>query len=371
MDISAGLQPEWETNNLEYPISLTQFSHYVPSHIEASYDESSMGGYQDQHQHFADAAVPSPAMEGNSIPDASPHILSTANLPSHLQHLCNVYSASYDDDTSLNSTRVQHAKALALALLQHYYPDPRGYMVRPSSLGPIAKHGMYFLLKADDGTDPDFDPLPPKKEPKKGKRKPTKAQLATLEKAEYERQFNYWYPRTNAMTWHFIKPEDIAGFEILKKFTSSGAGEDAYAPHTYLAIMIDDLEMSPSFAATNDVHRGDILTDVLCRTGEIRYGHGILLFGTRLEFYDFDNGDETMIDDSGAEEYVEGTVSIDEPRVSMAEYTDLRTMDLQMVDVAFRNMADKNVQYLDEGADVEARAEQSEVMISDGVVANM
>jgi hypothetical protein len=380
MDMSTGLHPEWETNNLAYPTSFTQVPHYVPSHTGASYDESSLvGGYQDQLQHLADTGVPNPVIEGHSLLDALPQEPSTATLPSHLPHLCNVYAAGYDADTSLNSTRMEHAKALALALLQHYYPESRGYMVQPSSLGPVAKHGMTFLLKADDGTDPDFTPLSPKKDPpKKGKKKPTKAQLVSQEKAEYARQFNYWYPLTTAMTWHFVEPENIAGFEVLKKSTSPGAGEDVYQPYTYLAIMIDDLQTFPSFAATNDVHRGDILTDVLCRSGKIRFGHGILLFGTHLEFYDFDNGKETTIDSSDSEEDVEGAVNIDEPRVSLAEVVDLRTMDLQMVDRAFREMAEKNVQYLDEGAgaadvqDVVARTEQPEVLMSeDEAMANM
>jgi hypothetical protein len=379
MDISAGLHPEWETNDLEYPASFTQISHQEPSHFGASHDESSIvGGHQDRLQYLGDTGVPNPVIEGNSLLDALPQDSSTATLPGHLQQLCNVYAASYDDDTSLSLTRMEHAKALVLALLQHYYPESRGYKVQASSLGPIAKHGMTFLLKADDGTDPDFAPLPPNKDPKKGKKRPTKKQLENQEKAEYARQFNYWYPLTNAMTWHYIEPENIAGFEVLKKSTAPGAVEDVYHPYTYLAIMIDDLQTFLSFAASDDVHRGDILTDLLCRSGKIRFGHGILLFGTRLEFYDFDNGEETTIDSSDSEKDVEGAVNIDEPRVSLAGFTDLTTMDLNMLDGAFRNMAEKNVQYLHEGADaasgqdVEVRAEPTDVLTSDDeVMANM
>jgi hypothetical protein len=235
---------------------------------------------------------------------------------------------------------MEHAKALALALLQHYYPESQGYMVRPSSLGPIAKHGMNSLLKGNDGSDPDFNLLPPKKDSKKGKKKkPTKKQ----EQAESARQFNHWWPLTVAMNWHVIEPEDIAGFEVLKSTAIAGA-ENEYVPYTYLAIMIDDLETFSSFAATNDVHRGDILTDVLCRTQKIQSGYGILLFGTRLEFYDFSNGAETRIDDSDSDEYVEGMIKIDEPSVALAAFANGTEMAVE----AFRDAGKINVDYLDE-----------------------
>jgi hypothetical protein len=146
--------------------------------------------------------------------------------------------------------------------------------------------------------------------------------------------------------------------------------ENEYRPYTYLAIMIDNLETLPPFAATNDVDRGDILTDVLCRTGNIRSGYGILLFGTRLEFYRFENGAETNIDGTDSDEHVEGMVSIDEPWVTLAVFknaaemvVDLKTMSLQMVDEAFREMGQTTVEYMDDSheagtvQDVQARAE--------------
>jgi hypothetical protein len=157
------------------------------------------------------------------------------------------------------------------------------------------------------------------------------------------------------MNWHNIEPEDIAGFEVLTRVGMPGV-ENEYRPYTYLAIMIDNLETLPSFAATNDVDRGDILTNVLCRTGQIQSGYGILLFGTRLEFYRFENGVETNINDNGSDEYIEGMVSIDEPWVTLAVFktatemlVDLKTMSLQTVDEAFRGIGQTTVKYMDDG----------------------
>jgi hypothetical protein len=357
------VQPERDANNFQYPTYPTSFvqdPHYLPSQPGPPYNEfSTVPGYQDGFQYQAETGPSYPVIEVIPVAQALAKP-PTPNPPSHLQHLFEAYTASYNDNASPNSTRMEHAKALALALalalLQHYYPESQGYMVRPSSLGQIAKHGMNFLRKGNDGSDPHFNLLPPKKDSKKGKKKkPTKKQ----EQAESARQFNHWWPLTVAMNWHVIEPKDIAGLEVLKRTTIAGA-ENEHVPYTYLAIMIDDLETFPSFAATYDVHRGDILTDVLCRTQKIQSGYGILLFGTRLEFYGFSNGAETRIDGSDSDEYVEGMVSIDEPSVALAAFAngtemavDLRTMGLQLVDEAFREMGKINVEYLDEGHEVE------------------
>jgi hypothetical protein len=375
------VQPEGDAENFQYstyPSSFSHVPHYLSSQVGAPFDEfSSMTGYQPDIQYPVETGLsmpvlPYPVVQENSVLKALSKP-STTYPPSHLQHvqhLHEAYTASYDDNALSNVTRMEHAKALALALLQYYYSESQGYMIQPSSLGPIAKHGMNFLLKAEDGSDPYFKSLPPKKDIKKGKKKkPTKKQSENQEKAEYARQFGHWYPRTIATNWHNVEPEDIGGFEVLKRTTVAGT-ENEYRSYTYLAIMIEDLETLPSFAATNDVGRGDILTDVLCRTGKIQSGYGILLFGTRLEFYGFENGAETNIDGNDSDEYVEGMVSIDEPGSTLAVFenatemvVDLKTMTLQTVDEAFREIGHTTVEYMDIGheagsvQDVQAGAE--------------
>jgi hypothetical protein len=386
------LQAEGPAENFQYstyPSSFSHIPHYLSSQAETSYDEfSSMPGYL-QYPVETGVSMPvlpylvDPVVQGKSVAKA----LSkppTTHPPSHLQHVQHLYgsyAASYDDNALPNATRMEHANALAFALLQYYYPEAQGYMIQPSSLGPIAKHGINFLLKAEDGSDPDFNALPPKKDAKKDakknkKKKPTKKQLENQESAEYARQFDHWYPRTVGMTWHDIEPEDITGFEVLKRTAVAGAKSE-FRPYTYFAIMIDDLEMFSSFATTNDVHRGDILTDVLCRTGQIQSGYGILLFGTRLEFYSFDNGAETRIEGDDSDDYVEGMVSIDEPGVRLTQFAtstdmvvDLRETGLQLVDSAFKVMRDISVEYLkddtgvEHGQDDEAQEELPEVVLS-------
>jgi hypothetical protein len=209
----------------------------------------------------------------------------TLEGPSHLQNLRTTYVASYDDENVPNSTRMRRAKSLALALLQHYYPKSDGYFIRPSNLGPVAKYGLNFMIKGKDGHDPPFKGLPYLK---KGKSKLSPANQAEREK---KRQYKHNSAFFLTVEWHFIEPGDITGFEILKKTTvlDGDIKKEEYLPYTYLAIMIDNLQNFP-FADINDIHRGDILTDVLCYGQIIRAGHGILLFGTRLDFYDFDNG---------------------------------------------------------------------------------
>jgi hypothetical protein len=183
----------------------------------------------------------------------------TLEGPSHLQNLRTTYVASYDDENVPNSTRMRRAKSLALALLQHYYPKSDGYFIRPSNLGPVAKYGLNFMIKGKDGHDPPFKGLPYLK---KGKSKLSPANQAEREK---KRQYKHNSAFFLTVEWHFIEPGDITGFEILKKTTvlDGDIKKEEYLPYTYLAIMIDNLQNFP-FADINDIHRGDILTDVLC-----------------------------------------------------------------------------------------------------------
>jgi hypothetical protein len=267
--------------------------------------------------------------------------LSTGDVvPGHLQHLLETYVASYNDDLILNMTRMDHAKSLAFALLKHYYPESEGYIVQPSALGPMARYGFNFMLKGIDGSDPNYTPLPPKKGQKKGKKRRTKAQLT----AEYKREVNHWWPFTTDIRWHSIDPKDIIGFQVLQK---SGA---EYRPYTYLGIMIDDLQTLPNFAENNDVHRGDILVDIFSMSAKIQLGYGILLFGTRLEFYDFDNGEKTRFGEDGK------TITVEEPTVRLCKNAnneelviDLRSTGVQMVGSVLRQIVKKDVKFLDEG----------------------
>jgi hypothetical protein len=114
--------------------------------------------------------------------------------------------------------------------------------------------------------------------------------------------------------------------------------------------MIDDLQTLPYFADNNDVHRGDILVDILSMSAKIHLGYGTLLFGTRLEFYDFDNGEKTRFDED------EETITVEEPTVRLCKNAnneelviDLRSTGVQMVGSVLRQIVKKDVKFIDEG----------------------
>jgi hypothetical protein len=375
MDLDGGDGPGFgfTTESTEYPASLAPNAQYMtPQYMEPRAGPVSVQNHQQpfngcgfapppdpsaEAQHYQPhtndygyARPPAPFAGGNSLQARLILEPPSLQVPGHLQDLCAAYVASYDNYAIPNSSQMGSAQALALALLQQYYPESEGYLVQPSALGPIAKHGLNFILKANDGSDPNFIALPSKKDSKKGKnRKPSKAQ----QKLEYVRQFDHNISFAMSVRWHMIEPEDIAGFEVMKKVTAAEGEdkEDEYLPYTYLAIIIDDLRTFPSLAENNDVHRGDILTDVLCRSQHIRVGHGILLFGTRLEMYHFDNGAATSPDTHNA-------IGVEEPYVALCKDADdrdlavnLRTTGLHTVDRLFMEIAANGVEYLDVGAD--------------------
>lgn len=296
-------------------------------------------------------------------PSAEGHIVETPltleppalQVPLHLQDLSVRYVASYDDKFTSDADRMRSAQDLSHALLEYYYPKSAGYTVQPSCLGPLAKHGLNFMLKAAG-----FAALPPKKDPKKGEtKKPSKKQLEEQIRKEAPRQFDHFWPLTTSVTWHMIEAEDIAGFEVLKKIpTVDRSAKDEYRPYTYLAIMIDDLQAFPQFAGTNDVHRGDVLADVVCRSRHILEGQGILLFGTRLEFYEFYNGASFDSDAADAGRNVEEpSVTLGEAANHMDMAVDLRLTVLQAADGMFKEVTARKVIYLDDSIHVDVDAD--------------
>jgi hypothetical protein len=344
------------TVKLDYPTSsVPESQSALPDSSQSSGAASFVPGYQSCGSGYdVTRAYDPPAL----VPGPLSADASTLPVLSHLQSLLDTYVASYNDDATLNTTRMEHAKALALALLQHYYPIHEGFLIQPSALGPMTRHGINFMLKADDGSSPSFTDLPPKKGSKKTKRKLTKAQTEKQRLAEVHKRFIHYWPLVTSLKWHTIEPDDIAGFHVMKKAAVNDVDQGEYRPHTYLAILIDDLQTLPVFADTNDVQHGDILADLLSRTAQIRAGYGVLLFGTRFELYAFDNGDETRIGNGDSKEYVEGTVIIEEPTVTLCKgasgedlVVDLRTMGLQAVEWMLREVEMRGVEYIRESMD--------------------
>jgi hypothetical protein len=266
MDVQGGAEPGYAPEASEYPASFVQGDPYMhPQYMEPYGGPAFAHDYPQPLDGYGFVPQPGPPAEAQDIQhppngcEFAPQFDSSAQgriieapltleppalqVPLHLQDLCARYVASYEDESIPNADRMRSAQDLALALLEYYYPTCAGYVVQPSSLGPVAKHGLNIMLKAADGSDPDFTALPPKKDPKKGKtKKPSKKQLAEQIEKEALRQFGHYWSFTTSVMWHMIEAEDIAGFEVLKKIPSiDGSAADEYRQYTYLAIMIDDL----------------------------------------------------------------------------------------------------------------------------------
>ncbi|CAG5153789.1 uncharacterized protein ALTATR162_LOCUS3331 [Alternaria atra] len=275
------------------------------------------------------------------------------------EHATNIHQ--YDSQsTATNATRMQYAEAFAFALLTHYYPASQGYTVVPTSPGLIAKNGINFILAANDKSDIWKD-LRKKKANSTNKanrrRAPTKKELERAEKeeqvakvAEYNHEFAYMAN----LQWDYISPQDIAVFvvtcETEIRNEKTGVVICEQHPHTYFAIMIDNFDEVPRFSTENTVHRSDILTDALCRGGKVQNGYGMLLYGPRLEFYAFDRGDEWYYSVSDEENGQEPQDI--EPKMEVLQsgsqdmQFDLRTMGLDTVGAAFRDVAVREVVYM-------------------------
>jgi hypothetical protein len=312
---------------------------------------------------------------GTAVPELVAYEAHTPNELEHVQLVFDAFVAGYNREGTINEVQMDVAKDLATSLLNHYYPASEGYVVEPSSLGPMAKRVTNLMLKTAGGLDLNYDPLPPLpaepfvKDPKKGKNQKrkalNKAQLAYQAHIEANRQFAHQWACQGETDWHQIKPENISGFEVFKKHTITRDGIDSVETrlHTCLAIVVAPHDLLPRIATNNDVNRGDLLTDVLCGSQQIRRGHGMLLFGTYLEFYDFDNGEETQVVEDDEEADSEGMISHEEPFVRLCQAEDgqrlsldLRQVGLGTVDEVCRMVVRKEVERIEQ--DVGAAGQQ-------------
>lgn len=288
---------------------------------------------------------------------------SVDNIPG-LQALRTAYLSLYGpQSTATNATRIQYAKAFGFALLTHYHPASQGYTVVPTSPGPMSKTGMNFFLAADDESDIWKD-MGKKKASSTNKanrrRAPTKRDLERAKRAEQVAkvaEYNHGFAYMANLQWDYIPPQDIAAFVVMCKLEvrdeNTGMVTDEQHPHTYLIIMVDNFDQVPRVSRENTVHRSDILADALCRGGKVRNGHGMLLYGPRLECYTFDRGNEWVCPDSDDEEDEQEPQDI-EPKMEVLQSGgqnidfDMRATSLEIVDVAFRDMAVRQVVYMSE-----------------------
>jgi hypothetical protein len=210
---------------------------------------------------------------GDQGPDPSG---SLPPLDGHLPTLYNAYHTSFALPMTPTSAHMQHAKALASALLDRNFPISSGYRVDSIPLGPFSARGINFLLKADHERDSDPDTPPPKKVPR------------ITRKTHFQYSFE--------SSWHHIEPARIAAFEVKKALPreDGDAAPLTYRTHTALVIVLDDLSTFHRWSRANLNHRGDVLTDVLGLRREVEKGHGMLFFGPMLEMYSYD-ADDAML----------------------------------------------------------------------------
>ncbi|KAF3049901.1 hypothetical protein E8E11_006045 [Didymella keratinophila] len=197
----------------------------------------------------------------------------TLPIDDRLQTLYDTYHTSYAFPISPLSAHMQHASELAAALLQRHYPASQQYRVEQCALGPITKYGVNFMLKDDDEPDSDID-IP----------KSTKRKTAPKKK----KKVLHVDP-----TWHIINPENMAAFVVRKGTAEVVEGVQTlnWRTHTHLVIILDDLTTFLRWSRDRLNHRGDVLSDLTGVIGGMQKGHGMLLFGPRLELYSYDAND--------------------------------------------------------------------------------
>ncbi|KAF2121265.1 hypothetical protein BDV96DRAFT_594479 [Lophiotrema nucula] len=215
-------------------------SYYSPG-IDTSSDNVN------EHEGDAEQApsATSPSVDGNSdgIPDLTREKMH--KIP-QLVSLVDSYCSSYTEPNVTVSDQVDRGKAMALNLLEHYFPLSQGFRVVPHSFNIMAKEGWSLQCK-------------------KG-------------------------------MFHRIPQENIAGFCVQKVYdvptaTADGTLEAKWFPHSYLALMVDDLSTYETWLSDRQgtVHRGDILAFSFGFTAEILLGVGILIVGDHIEFYKYDH----------------------------------------------------------------------------------
>ena len=118
------------------------------------------------------------------------------------------------------------AKALAVVLLEHYYPADQGYRVEHAAFPLVQFGGWRTWIYPEDCYTAT-------------KRKSDNMKAGVKKNAEPV--YETWAGNILADKFHRIFPEDIAGYVALNEVQYED-GSTGWAQHTYLAIMMDDLD---------------------------------------------------------------------------------------------------------------------------------
>ncbi|KAF2443681.1 hypothetical protein P171DRAFT_42444 [Karstenula rhodostoma CBS 690.94] len=276
--------------------------------------------------------------------------------------------AKYFDPVRMTKVRAKHgsrlekAKALAVALLEHYYPEGQGYRVEPAEFPLLQLGGWRTWIYPEDCYDAA-----------EGKTDTIKAALKKNAKPVYDTFAGNIF----ADKFHQILPEHIAGYVVLSEVQYAD-GSTHWAQHTYLAIMMDDLDTFQHWVPEKlmrtteefvSMPRADILNDAMGRQAGVSSGYAILMLGPRFEFYNYQanpaweekswehnlgpDPEEADYDpDSAAEEGTSSFSHLGGGDVdSTAWVVDIRskrsTESLAAVDTLFKSVVGRDVEYRD------------------------
>ena len=249
--------------------------------------------------------------------------------------------------------RMDEAKKLAVALLKYYYPEDQGFRVCPTDFPLVKLGGWRTWIYPENCYGAPRRKLTGLVGPLKKNAKPV-----------YSTFGNLWTDN-----FHRIAPEHITGYVVLSEVEYPD-GSKGWVQHTYLAIMMDDLDtfqhwVPETHASSSNVFvsmpRADILNDAMSVQAEILDGYAIIMLGPRIEFYKYYGKPEWEEKDWG---YYMGSDWDDSSQSSRADASletscfsrlgnvwavDVRSgpsaQTFDAVDDLFRNVASRDVHY--------------------------
>lgn len=258
----------------------------------------------------------------------------------------------------MNAVRDQHgprlemAKSLAEALLKYYYPENQGYRICPTNFPLVKLGGWRTWVYPENCYSAPRRKISSLVGPLKKNAKPV---------------YDTFGGDLAADKFHRIDPEHITGYVVLNEVQYPD-GSTGWAQHTYLAIMMDDLDTFqhwvPETQASSSkdfvsLPRADILNDAMGAQAGISKGYAMIMLGPRIEFYNYNGKPEWEEKDweyyTGPDPDVSnGDTALETSCFSPLDGTwavDVRsfppTQVFDAVDDLFRNVVERDVHYRD------------------------
>ncbi|KAF1961230.1 hypothetical protein CC80DRAFT_233353 [Byssothecium circinans] len=290
--------------------------------------------------------------------DESASAISSVDL-TELERLYLTLTTKIDEQAPV-STQLECAEALVFAGLSYYFPKDQGFSVEPADLSKLAGNGWNFWL-----VPAGYRPFPKQKggglsDPEQPFLPDAKGHLPT-NVPDYK---GYITEKQ-----HHIPAQLIKGFRVVRKQNvedKDGRVVSETIPHTYLAIMMDDLATFPKWVpdylqkgehlVSNPRH--DILRYSLSEEAKISKGYGIVMLGPRIEAYNFNWQGVRQVPDTVRLDVYDSRWKIrkeadPEPfsqldaKEWMVDLRDPSHTSLEQLDDLFTNLAERDVEYQD------------------------